>query len=405
MKRLFVLGSNPALSTAEILSRFRLPETAVLSLAGDCLVTETDRLPDMAETMAGLGGTVKVGSVLERPVSPETLAEYLGKTGSNRPVFGISQHGLPTNVTKNQSREALKDLIRLGMETKRLLKGAGIPSRFVRPQDGVSLSSVVVEKNRLLGQGAEFVLFGESGLAVTETVQPFEEFSRIDYGRPARNAKQGMLPPKLARIMLNLANVGKKSHIWDPFCGSGTVLTEACRLGAEKAYGSDISPQAVQDTKDNLEWSRSDCPNDRFQAVISEGDARRPCPAVPKGSLDAVISEIFLGVPRQGNENRGELSRQLREITVLTEQAIGNWIPYLKPNAPIVLALPAHVAQDDMMLTEPKPPKGWRWHHLLSPNLAGKTGVPTTDRGGVLYGRKGQLVWREIVRLKKIGGD
>ena len=35
------------------------------------------------------------------------------------------------------------------METKRLLKESDVSSRFVRPQEGVTLSSVVVDKNKI----------------------------------------------------------------------------------------------------------------------------------------------------------------------------------------------------------------------------------------------------------------
>ena len=35
-------------------------------------------------------------------------------------------------------------------------------------------------------------------------MQDFEQWGARDYGRPSRDAVRGMLPPKLARMMVNL---------------------------------------------------------------------------------------------------------------------------------------------------------------------------------------------------------
>jgi len=286
------------------------------------------------------------------------------------------------------------------METKRLLKEVGTPSRFVRPQSGMSLSSVTANKNNLIISGAEFILFGENGLAVTEAIQPFEEFSKIDFGRPARDAKQGMLPPKLARIMLNLSQITETGHIWDPFCGSGTILTEAYRLGIKNIYGSDINPKAISDTEKNLVWMEENYPDIKAEVSIATNDAKKPVAFVSEKSLDAIVSETFLGPPRNGREKRGELNIRLTEITLLVEQSLKNWKPYLKPEASIVLALPAYITDDEILLTEPNLPDGYEWDQPIPRKLAGKTGGQLTARGGILYGRETQLVWREIVRIK-----
>ena len=394
MKYLFVLGTNPHLSLAEITARFGLPKAALKETTDDYLVVESDQLPKAEKMMNLLGGTIKIGQVIDEDITPETLASYLGNLRLNRAVFGISHYGSAVKTSRRQGQDLQRGLIRLGMETKRLLKEAHISSRFVRPQEGLTLSSVTVDKNELLKNGAEFMIFGDSGLAVTEAVQPFEEFSMIDFGRPARNAKQGMLPPKLARIMLNLSRANETDHVWDPFCGSGTVLTEALHLKIKKAYGTDLNPQAAKDTEENLAWLRKNQPETRTETVVAVHDARRPIALIPDHSLNAVVTETFLGVPRQGRENRAELTARLKEIAVLMEQSLRNWKPYLKPGAAVVLALPAYVAEQDILLTEIRLPNGYAFERLVP------TG--TTDQGGILYGRKGQLVWREIVRIRKI---
>lgn len=69
-----------------------------------------------------------------------------------------------------------------------------------------------------------------------------------DYGRPARDARVGMLPPKLAQIMLNLSVKDEKSGtVLDPFCGTGVLLQEAALAGFD-FIGSDIEPRMVEMT-------------------------------------------------------------------------------------------------------------------------------------------------------------
>ena len=47
-----------------------------------------------------------------------------------------------------------------------------------------------------------------------------------------RSMTVGMMPPKIAQIMINLGTKGHKNVIiWDPFCGLGTTLIEALNAG------------------------------------------------------------------------------------------------------------------------------------------------------------------------------
>jgi tRNA G10 N-methylase Trm11 len=412
-KLFFVLGSHPGISVAEIRAVLALSAETPVWYSPELMVVEIgDRPVDVAALMAQLGGTIKIGRVSESPVAPGPLAAYIHSLMRQRPVFGISQYSLGRPLSKKASSAAFRELVRLGMETKRHLKESGVPSRFVRPSQGLSLNSASVFKNRLLEEGAELVVLrGERAqLGITEAIQPFEEFAEIDYGRPARDTKQGMLPPKLARIMLNLADVTDDTVVWDPFCGSGTVLTEAMRLGVHQGYGSDLNPQAVDDSRENLAWTRHHYPDRASgQFAVSQGDAREPGSDIKENGIDRIVAEGYLGPPREGRESRGELERHLNEITSLIEQSLLAWKHPLKPGGQIVLALPAYVWHDgrdgrlepQIMVTEPRLPEGYVWDPLIDGRAADHTGAELTSRGGLLYGRPNQLVWRELVRIKR----
>jgi len=66
----------------------------------------------------------------------------------------------------------------------------------------------VVEQNKLIESGIEFCLIVDKNrvfLGKTLVVQPFKDLSKRDFGRPARDDHSGMIPPKLAQMMINLA--------------------------------------------------------------------------------------------------------------------------------------------------------------------------------------------------------
>ncbi|MFH1125527.1 MAG: THUMP domain-containing protein [Candidatus Altiarchaeota archaeon] len=57
--------------------------------------------------------------------------------------------------------------------------------------------------------------------------------------------------PKLARVLVNLACVGKGQKMLDPFCGAGGILLEAGMVGL-KAFGWDIDGRTLEGCGKNL---------------------------------------------------------------------------------------------------------------------------------------------------------
>ena len=55
---------------------------------------------------------------------------------------------------------------------------------------------------------------------------------------------RGKFNPQIVRVIMNLLGLDADDQIWDPFCGSGTVLLEARHQGFN-AIGVDLNPLAV----------------------------------------------------------------------------------------------------------------------------------------------------------------
>lgn len=381
MKYLFILGNHPELSVAEIYSFFRGNITARL-VTRDVLLAETGEF-SAEDVIRRLGGTIKIAAVMEESASFE-LEKTIGWSesmlvGNRRPIFGISVYGSP----------AVKTPV-LAMEIKKSLKSVDVSSRWVTSKEA-TLSSVVVTQNKLIEEGMELVIAGKGPVYIARTlaVQAFKELSDRDYGRPSRDDQSGMLPPKLAQIMLNLGQVRSESVILDPFCGSGTILCEAALAGVEKIYGSDISPKAIADTKKNIAWYKKEY-DLHYSLELIQADALEIGEKLPAASLDAIIFEGYLG-PQRGDV---DWRRELLELTPLYQDFLKVAHGLLKPGGRLVAALP-YVKRADRAFSIELKTDDWQ----LPPVLP--SGISFSGSQGLIYGRQGQRVWRQIIILQK----
>ncbi len=285
MKYFFVLGNTPDLAREEV--KALVPSTELL-YEPPVLILETEAgIP-----FEKFGGVIKVGEVID-----ENIGDYIKKSGVTKIDFGVSSYSDDFVDPKAIKRDLVE---------------AGIKARFVLPQPGdKTLSSVVVRKQLL----TEFLVFNNV-IAKTIWTQDFEDWGVRDFGRPAADPHIGMLPPKVARMMLNIAGPGK---ILDPFCGVGTILAEA-----QDAIGSDINPAQIAKTKKNLDWLGKKFP-------LQIADARKV--VVPP--VDAIVTEPDLG-PKPGLEH-------------LYYECFKHWLTILKPGGKVVIATPFPIDSTKLM--------------------------------------------------------
>ena len=141
----------------------------------------------------------------------------------------------------------------------------------------------------------------------------------------------GMMPPKLAQILINLTE--SKGVIWDPFCGSGTIVMEGLLMG-RNMIGSDIDPKRVEGAKKNVNWLKKEfsikCDTDLFVH-----DATKPI----KKRFDAIAFEGDLGIPHNQFIKPDILQGIIYELDELYVDFFRN-IKQIKCRVPIVCALP-----------------------------------------------------------------
>src|SRR3990167_5922456 len=388
MKYFFILGSNPTLSSAELAAIF--DNTSKLSLIQtNIVILETDQ-EIMANIIKKIGGTIKFGLIHDE-INPGNTNEVLNAiAGFAKPesseakfMFGLSSYG------KNKT-----NLKPLAMEFKKLLKESGINSRWVISREP-TLSSVVVEQNKLTtDRGVEITIIQFNKkllLGKTLAVQPFKELSFRDYGRPARDDHSGMLPPKLAQIMINLSGATKASVILDPFCGSGTIITEALLMGYGHIIGADISTKAISDTKTNIAWIEQNFKSRPVNLKLLNSDATQISKHLAPNSVDAIITEPYLG-PQRGLFN---LEKIIRELERLYSKSLVEFKKILKPNGKIIMIWPSFYSKRQNIYLNPDL-AGLKIINPIPKNLQTNIFIKLTSRQTIIYGREQQKVWREI---------
>ena len=111
----------------------------------------------------------------------------------------------------------------------------------------------------------------------------------------------GVLPQKLARIMCNLTGL-QSGIIWDPFCGSGTILMEAAVLGFD-VLGSDIDVNALNLANENMIWLSKEgiikgIKYNLFQLDIYNVE-KKVITDLRHTGINAVVCEPFMGPPQR----------------------------------------------------------------------------------------------------------
>lgn len=371
-KYIAILGRQPEFGLAELESL--LGADAVRPFGRVAALT-TEALP-----VSRLGSVIKMAEVLYE--GPATDAKDLPIDVSALPMqttktpFGLSLYGL-------QASRRYVEVV--GLALKKQLKSRG-SVRLVVPTEGLALSAASLKHNQILEKGFELlVVVSKQSMVVARTlsVQDVDAYAERDYGRPARSAKVGMLPPKLAQTLINLT---PGNLVADPFCGTGVVLQEARLLG-RPSWGSDLSSHMVAASQENMRWL-----DERFPELPSWSVTEADAQAVRLPPDCSIVSEGYLGPNMVASPTAQRLEEIRRELRQLYVSVLRSWADQLAPGAAISICVPAWRV-------------GSKWQPLdlvdelahLGYTLRSFAHVPTV----LLYARDGQWVGRRLLLLRK----
>ncbi|MBC7708323.1 hypothetical protein H7Y63_03800 [Polaromonas sp.] len=345
MKSLLILGRQPALGLAELESLYGAP--ALVSLGDQAVIVDVE-----ASTIPfyRLGGATKLCSVIHeldttdwRKIEKflmQAAPKHAEQLPEGKLTLGLSVQGFTVNI---------RQLEATGLNLKKVIRRSGRSVRLV-PNKELELNTAQVHHNKLTSpMGWELVIITDGDRTVigqTVAVQDIASYTYRDRERPKRDARVGMLPPKLAQILVNLA-VGPLAEvpepagqvILDPFCGTGVLLQEAALMGYTP-YGTDLEQRMIDYSATNLDWLnqqyRLDLPADF--ARLAKGDATN---LVWEQPVHYVAGETYLGKPFTSAPAAEALAQTVADCNLIIKKFLRNIAGQIPSGTRFCLAIPA----------------------------------------------------------------
>ncbi len=315
---LFISGKNWKLSLAELVSYLKARELvfsiAFFSKEFFAVDLEKDLI---GSAIADLGGIIKIGEVKARfstEIAQEAFIEKNKEVQSQIKKL-VSDSGIVDEMAKQPEKvffgvsvySADKTLRPLSWMIQRFvgstIKGEfasqGKKSKFMgfsKDRKSAQLSHVEVLKKRFVETKGEILLCigkDETWIATTTGVHDPFEFQKRDIYKPNQR-KIFAMPPRLARIMVNLSSCTPGKVLFDPFCGVGTVLLEAL-LAHAKVVGMDVNSWCVKAATQNLDWIKREYNLGAADYRVVQGDVGKLTVKIGQETVDCIVTEPDLG--------------------------------------------------------------------------------------------------------------
>ena len=333
MNYVVLLGNTPPLSYAELEALVSAKAQLINSHLALITLDNDEQVYDLQEKLGGVFKILQIVKQLSAVLTEahQEIANYLSeetKEKSSRVSFSINSVGkLPYQIDARQIKPLLID--------------EGLSARYVESSEW-GLNSIELKKRARLCDLFVVQIEGEVYLLKTVTVSDANQWIKRDRDKPYFSGKKGMLPPKLARIMVNLGlgqliarDASSNPVLYDPFCGSGTILLEAVLRGCQ-VIGSDIDTDAVADTQQNLKWLEAQS-QQSYEYSVFQADVVTAASKIENQKIDLIVTEPFLGKP---NPVESELDNIYIGLKGLYLGAFKAWIKILRKGSIVVIVFP-----------------------------------------------------------------
>ncbi len=330
MKQIFVLGRNPVLSKAEILSYLeaRGVKSRELIFEDNYLVLEYED-KNYSLDIQELGGTIKSGKILFEAKSHKQLWGFLNDfegeiAPSEKFTFGLYGQN---HEEEDLIKQSFKEQGKIAM-----LKHGRTSIKFEN-MDVASLPnaefSFFMHKDKSIENGT--IHFG-----VLDQDYNYEEVKNRDMKKPDRRESLA-ISPRLAKILINLSQAKPGQLLLDPFCGVGSVLIEGVMKGIN-VYGIDIDKKAIESAKRNLKWIEKEYEINGTYKLFN-ADSRN----LPNLRVDAVATETPLtpsGEALRKKPSDKEAVQMMKGFESIMVPILNRICQIKKPGARIAITFP-----------------------------------------------------------------
>jgi tRNA G10 N-methylase Trm11 len=431
---LFISGKNWMLSLAELTAYFKAREIRfeIQFFSGEFFALSFEKEFE-STIIRDLGGTIKIGEVKTRFLTETVKEAFLKKNKQakseiieslalSRLVDGIAKSdekvlfGVSIYCTESTLRSSSRGIQRfVGSAVKDKLADLCKKSKFMgfsNARKQAQLSHVEVLKKNLVENNAE-VLFCigrcETFVATTVAVHNPFEFQKRDIYKPNQRKIFGM-PPRIARIMVNLSACSAGSVLLDPFCGVGTILQEAL-LEKAMVVGMDVNPWCVKAASENLEWLVREYGLEGSDFRVLQGDVSRLVEKIGQETVDCIVCEPDLGPALRQVPTGPYAEKIIEKLEPLYFGFLEQAFRALKPNGRLVLVTPYIKTRSGQSVTMPIGEKleqlGFKVNYAFSKEMFSQSAgglVRLTNASSLVEMDERHMVGREIHILEKING-
>ncbi|MEM1994682.1 MAG: DNA methyltransferase [Nitrososphaerales archaeon] len=389
-----------ALSEAELESYFTLSNLnfKVVGKVGRCCILKGENLS--SDFWLGLGGLHKVAEVFaevkEDEVHKLNLDELIA-SAKDKMKWAVSTYS-ESEASALKFSEDLQGCIKEALKSKGVVKTKLLRGKIRKVDSGweYEVSSQLIQGERVVEEGFEAVavklkdwLIGKS-IAVVDHIG----YRERDLGRPVQDPTITM-PPKLARILVNLTACSKGETLLDPFCGLGTILGEAIIRGLD-IVGVDSESSRVEGARKNLTWLLKKY-GIRSKVELFQGYAENLSRILKGRLVDGVATEPILLPPLKHPPTDEEAKRMLERSSRIYCRSLPSISKHLKPKGRLAIVLPCVKTKSRRILS------------FDISREASKAGLRLYSMDSVkkyplLVGDPSQMVMRGFYIFEKVGG-
>lgn len=320
----FILGRNIELSYNEVIFKLSSSKITFLSpkLLGNLLVIRTSYSKiDVLSAVSDLAGTLRIFELFKSSNFYEITELLFSNEEISNHKIGVSQ----INLNDFESSEFVDYL--------KAFESKSIKFIFAKKQNQHAVLSSRIANKIKAGNEAIVIKLKENNFLIGRCIHKFDlkMYKNEDESRVKRLFSHGT-SPKLARIMIHLTGIQKGQTVLDPFCGTGTIIIQAYKLGF-KSIGIELDKAVFEVAESNI----AALTNTRNDINIINADSTE---FIINKKIDAVVFEPYMGPFLKKIPSSLEAQKIISELDNLYSKLFFNLSKIENPNLKVVCILP-----------------------------------------------------------------
>jgi tRNA G10 N-methylase Trm11 len=323
MEYFFLLGRNPVLSYAEIISYLKSHGIAyeIVSFEKNYLII---KVADVIKfNIQDFGGVLKIAKANQIKTDKD-LKSYIENYFAPERKFNYTVIGNGDEEIVAEIEEMLKQKFK----EEKLKAQVRHSHSKIKMQEGEDFEFTYADVEFFYYNNQKTVYFG-----LIEQNYSYKEIKERDMHKPVRREALA-ISPRLAKILINLSQVREGELLADPFCGIGVIVQEAILRGIN-CIGGDKDRYAITGAKQNIEWLKSKY-DVKGRARLNIGDSIR----FPSARINGVATEPALGELVRKKMRERDAPEYIAEFEKLIIPILKRMKELKTPNAKIVLTMP-----------------------------------------------------------------